>query len=157
MTTNSPVSPITSMAPLIFVVFTTAVKQGYEDWLRHKTDRATNRRMIPVLKGREMGEIRSEKIRVGDVVLVKDEEEIPCDMIVLSSNNPSGICHVTTANLDGETNLKAKDCLTQTKHLQSPDSLKDFRAIIECEKPNSDLYEFAGNMKIPQQGDISVL
>lgn len=136
------------MAPLIFVVFTTAVKQAYEDWLRHKTDRATNNRMIPVLKNDKMDEIRSELIRVGDIVLLKDNEEIPCDMVVISSNSSNGSCHVTTANLDGETNLKARDCLPQTKHLQSPESLRNLKGVIECEKPNSDLYDFVGNMQI---------
>lgn len=36
-------SPVTSLAPLIFVVSVTAVKQGYEDWMRHLADKAVNR------------------------------------------------------------------------------------------------------------------
>lgn len=39
---DSPVSPITSIAPLSFVILVTAVKQGYEDWLRHKSDNKVN-------------------------------------------------------------------------------------------------------------------
>ena len=37
---------------------------------------------------------------------VKADEEFPCDLVLLSSEDPEGNCHVTTANLDGETNLK---------------------------------------------------
>ena len=33
-------------------------------------------------------------------------EEIPCDMVMLASEDPEGGCYITTANLDGETNLK---------------------------------------------------
>lgn len=42
---------------------------------------------------------------------VKVEEELPCDMVLLSSDNEDGECYVTTANLDGETNLKVYICL----------------------------------------------
>ena len=37
---------------------------------------------------------------------VHNNEEIPCDMVCISSVREDGDCHVTTANLDGETNLK---------------------------------------------------
>lgn len=148
VTTNSPVSPITSLAPLIFVVSTTALKQAYEDWLRHQTDKATNSRMFPVLVNDKLQDIRSEEIRVGDIVQVKDNEEIPCDMVLVSCCSDQGRCHVTTANLDGETNLKVRDSLPATKGLQTEESLQSFTGIIQCEKPNTDLYEFVGNMKI---------
>lgn len=148
VTTNSPVSPITSLAPLIFVVATTALKQGYEDYLRHKTDRATNNRIFPVLRDGSLREIRSEEILIGDILKVKDRQEIPCDIVLVSCENSSGKCHVTTANLDGETNLKVRDCLDATKSLRSEQSLSRLKGVIECEEPNSDLYEFIGTMKL---------
>lgn len=43
MFTVSPVSPWTSLVPLLFVVSVTAVKQGYEDYLRHRADILVNR------------------------------------------------------------------------------------------------------------------
>ncbi len=43
---DSPVSPFTSVAPLVFVVTTTFVKQAYEDWLRHKADRTINDKKV---------------------------------------------------------------------------------------------------------------
>ena len=33
-------------------------------------------------------------------------EEFPADMVLLSSSHDDGTCYITTANLDGETNLK---------------------------------------------------
>ena len=44
--------------------------------------------------------------QVGDIVYVADNEMIPCDFVMLSSDDPDGNCSITTANLDGETNLK---------------------------------------------------
>lgn len=40
--TDSPVSPMTALVPLIFVIAITATKQGYEDFLRHKSDNIVN-------------------------------------------------------------------------------------------------------------------
>ena len=37
---------------------------------------------------------------------MSEDEEIPCDLVVLSCEDPEGTCYITTANLDGETNLK---------------------------------------------------
>ena len=47
---ESPVHPFTAAVPLIFVIFTTAVKQGYEDWLRHKADANVNNRPVCVVR-----------------------------------------------------------------------------------------------------------
>lgn len=45
-------------------------------------------------------------MQVGDIVQVLDDEEIPCDLVVMSCDDAEGTCYITTANLDGETNLK---------------------------------------------------
>lgn len=52
-------------------------------------------------------------VQVGDIVQVLDDEEIPCDLVVLSCDDPDGTCYITTANLDGETNLKVTGALVQ--------------------------------------------
>lgn len=157
VTTNSPVSPITSLAPLIFVVSTTALKQAYEDWLRHQTDKHTNNRKFPVLVNGKLQDLRSEEIKVGDIIMVKNNEEIPCDMVLVSCHSSQGRCHVTTANLDGETNLKVRDCLPATKDLKTEEALRSLTGLIQCEKPTTDLYEFVGNMKIILNGEVKTL
>lgn len=45
---------------------------------------------------------------VGDFVQLACNEIIPADMVLLQSSDPDGICHIETANLDGETNLKLR-------------------------------------------------
>ena len=45
---------------------------------------------------------------------------MPADLVLLSSDNPEAIAYVDTMNLDGETNLKLKQGLPETSHLNSP-------------------------------------
>ena len=57
-------------------------------------------------------------MQVGDIVQVLDDEEIPCDLVVMSCDDAEGTCYITTANLDGETNLKVNNF--KNKFLQFP-------------------------------------
>ena len=50
------------------------------------------------------------EIRVGQIVKVNENEMIPCDLITISSSDPKGVLYVETKGLDGETNLKIKNC-----------------------------------------------
>uniref|UniRef100_A0A674P8J9 Uncharacterized protein n=1 Tax=Takifugu rubripes TaxID=31033 RepID=A0A674P8J9_TAKRU len=105
-----PTSPVTSGLPLFFVITVTAIKQGYEDWLRHKADNEVNGAPVFVVRSGSLVQTRSKNIRVGDIVRVAKDETFPADLVLLSSDRADGTCHITTASLDGETNLKVWEC-----------------------------------------------
>lgn len=143
----SPVGPTTSVLPLVFVVSTTAIKQAYEDYLRHKRDKEVNNRYFRVLKDKKLVRIRSRDINVGDLVFVRNNEEVPCDMILLASGGPADRCYITTANLDGETSLKSRSCFSIRNLIGPIETIDESLIVVECEQPNATLYDFKGYLR----------
>ncbi|XP_041126386.1 phospholipid-transporting ATPase IF-like isoform X3 [Polyodon spathula] len=148
---DTPTSPITSGLPLFFVITVTAIKQGYEDWLRHKADNEVNGAPVYVVRSGSLVQTKSKNIRVGDIVRVGKDETFPADLVLLSSDREGGTCHITTASLDGETNLKTHFAVPETAVAQSVSRLEALVAIIECQQPEADLYRFVGRITITQQ------
>uniref|UniRef100_A0A671VB25 Phospholipid-transporting ATPase n=1 Tax=Sparus aurata TaxID=8175 RepID=A0A671VB25_SPAAU len=143
---DTPTSPITSGLPLFFVITVTAIKQGYEDWLRHKADNSVNQCPVHVVQHGKVVRKQSRKLRVGDVVLVKEDESFPCDLILLSSSRDDGTCFVTTASLDGESSHKTYYAVQDTKAYNTEQEIDSIHATIECEQPQPDLYKFVGRI-----------
>ena len=143
-----PVSPFTSVAPLVFVVVTTMIKQGYEDFCRHRSDNAINKAPVNILKDGKIVVGVSEDIKVGDIIKVNKGEQFPCDLVLLSTPLPNGKCFVMTANLDGETNLKPLFASKETRECTTQELLANLQAQIECQNPNPDLHSFNGRIKV---------
>uniref|UniRef100_A0A8D0MGX7 Phospholipid-transporting ATPase n=1 Tax=Sus scrofa TaxID=9823 RepID=A0A8D0MGX7_PIG len=145
---DTPTSPVTSGLPLFFVITVTAIKQGYEDWLRHKADSAMNQCPVHFIQHGKLVRKQSRKLRVGDVVMVKEDETFPCDLIFLSSSRADGTCHVTTASLDGESSHKTHYAVQDTKGFHSEQDIAGLPAPIECDQPQPDLYKFVGRINV---------
>ncbi|XP_029563216.1 probable phospholipid-transporting ATPase IF isoform X1 [Salmo trutta] len=150
---DTPTSPVTSGLPLFFVITVTAIKQGYEDWLRHKADNEVNGAPVFVVRSGSLVQTRSKNIRVGDIVRVAKDETFPVDLVLLSSDRAEGTCHITTTSLDGETNLKTHYSVPETLVSQSVSRLEALHAVLECQQPDADLYRFVGRITVTQQGE----
>ncbi|NXH10677.1 AT11C ATPase, partial [Bucco capensis] len=145
---DTPTSPVTSGLPLFFVITVTAIKQGYEDWLRHRADNEVNKSNVFIVEKAKQVQKESEKIKVGDIVEVKADETFPCDLIFLASSSTDGTCYVTTASLDGESNFKTHYAVRDTTVLCTDEAIDTLTATIECEQPQPDLYKFVGRIII---------
>lgn len=143
---DSPVSPLTSLMPLVFVISVTAAKQGYEDFLRHRADNMVNYSYVTVVRNGVEVDIKCQEILQGDIVMAVKDCDVPCDLVLIKSSDPNLKCHITTANLDGETNLKT---LMVPKGLPNValDKLHTL-GTIECEQPRTDLYTFTGRIEL---------
>jgi len=90
--------------------------------------------------------IESQQISPGDLVVVERDCDVPCDLVLLRTTDLHCKCFITTANLDGESNLKT---LTVPRDLpiMNPDQLHKL-GVIECESPKTDLYSFNGKIEL---------
>lgn len=147
LTPLAPFSASSLIAPLVFVVGVSMVKEGIEDWNRFLQDKEVNNRIVKVhAKDGNFVETEWKNLMVGDVVKVEKDAFFPADLLLLSSSYEDGICYVETMNLDGETNLKLKQALKPTTQLHNNESFQSFKAFIKCEDPNPSLYTFVGSM-----------
>uniref|UniRef100_A0A8B9LRZ8 Phospholipid-transporting ATPase n=1 Tax=Astyanax mexicanus TaxID=7994 RepID=A0A8B9LRZ8_ASTMX len=132
---DTPTSPITSGLPLFFVITVTAIKQ----FMVFKNPRFCVHVILATLYC---------MVLVGDVVLVKEDETFPCDLILLSTSRDDGTCFVTTASLDGESSHKTYYAVQDTKAFNTEEEVDTLQATIECEQPQPDLYKFVGRINI---------
>lgn len=82
------------------------------------------------------------------MVVVKDQEDIPADMLVLACSDSDGTCYADTSSLDGETNLKEKQAVGITKKTASPSSLGMLTGTLTCQVPSKELSVFQGVLSI---------
>ncbi|KAG9014558.1 hypothetical protein FRB93_013683 [Tulasnella sp. JGI-2019a] len=88
-----------------------------------------------------------KKLDVGDIVLLRDNDQIPADIIVLSTSDADGICYVETKNLDGETNLKVRHSLKATSSIVSEEDLEHSAFVLDSEPPHANLYTYNGVLR----------
>ncbi|KAK7340060.1 hypothetical protein VNO77_20752 [Canavalia gladiata] len=135
-----------SLFPLLFVLCVTAIKDGYEDWRRHRSDRNENNRESLVLHAGDFRSKKWKKIQAGEVVKIFADETIPADMVLLGTSDQSGLAYIQTMNLDGESNLKTRYARQETASAVSSEACAVF-GVIRCEQPNRNIYEFTANME----------
>ena len=123
------------------VLFFTMLKEAYEDYSRHKQDKMTNSIIYSRLNHQtaSIETLCSKDIKVGDILLIKNEQYFPADLLFLSSSSQKGLAFVNTMNLDGEANLKEKEAIEHTMKVADPDHLCDQKFSIECDQPNISL------------------
>lgn len=91
--------------------------------------------------------IQWQDIKVGDYVMLRNDDDVPADVVVLSTSEKDSICCIETQNLDGETNLKIRQGLTATKDIRTVHDCERARFYLECEPPHPNIYQFNGVMR----------
>lgn len=86
-------------------------------------------------------------------------EEIPADLVFLSAMNDDpelrGMCHVQTAQLDGETNLKLRQSTPRVMAtFCTDDDCKRFHGYVECEQPTEHFGKFTGKMLFSEEDAV---
>ena len=153
----SPLNPFTAVGPMIIVLLASILREGWEDHKRHEFDNSMNNEEVLIYcpQDKKWKNSKSKNIRLGEFVLLKENETTPADIVLFDSNNSEGICYVETSNLDGEKTLKKRFPNSKTagiinKDSSMPNSLPDIKGDVQCDPPNIELYKFEGkvDMKI---------
>ena len=111
----SPLGPATAIAPIVFVLCVSLIREGIEDFHRAKLDKEQNSDDIEVYKNNCWMTVKSGELQMGEIVEVKKEGIFPADLMLIDSNLPDGICYIETGTLDGEKTLKIKSSPSFTK------------------------------------------
>ncbi|KAF1993342.1 phospholipid-translocating P-type ATPase [Amniculicola lignicola CBS 123094] len=91
-----------------------------------------------------------KNVQVGDFVRLYNDEEIPADIIVLSTSSDDGACYVETKNLDGETNLKVRSALHCTRDVKHARHCEQAEFVVESEGAHSNLYSYSAVIRWKQ-------
>jgi hypothetical protein len=106
--TITPVSPVTTWAPLLILFGISAVKEASDDLWRHRADRRANERPVRVLRPSSASlsssssvyaEAQAQSLCVGDIVVLQRDDEIPADMCLLKcvERRPALSAHTVTS------------------------------------------------------------
>uniref|UniRef100_A0A9J7ZNX6 Phospholipid-transporting ATPase n=1 Tax=Cyprinus carpio carpio TaxID=630221 RepID=A0A9J7ZNX6_CYPCA len=138
--------PELALAPVVFILSVTAIKDLWEDYRRHRSDKEINHMDCLVYSRNEKQYVEKywKELRVGDFIRLRCNEILPADVLLLSSSDPDRLCHIETATLDGETNLKQRQVVRSFIDLDCEFDPFKYNSVIECEKPNNDLNRFRG-------------
>ncbi|XP_045687365.1 phospholipid-transporting ATPase IK-like [Phyllostomus hastatus] len=138
----------TLLAPLICLLVIRAIRDLVDDIGRHRSDRIVNNRPCQMLVGESFLCKKWEDLRVGDLIRLHDDNVVPADVLLLASTEPSSLCYVETADIDGETNLKYRQAPIVTHHeLNNVTSMASFQGKVVCEEPNSRMHYFMGRLE----------
>ena len=151
----SPLTSLTAIIPLIFVLGVSLIREFIEDWARKTYDDMNNKEEVIVFREGHFHKDFSETLRCGEVILVTDGKTIPADMVLIDSGMREGIAYVETSSLDGEKALKFKLANKETigsfseeknrKELVAKNLAISGEVEIPC--PNPNLNEISGKIK----------
>jgi phospholipid-translocating ATPase len=85
-----------------------------------------------------------KNVQVGDFVRIYNDDQIPADVLILSTSDPEGACYVETKNLDGETNLKLRNALHAGRNIKHARDCERAEFMVESEAPQPNLYQYSG-------------
>ena len=117
----SPLTSLTAIVPLIFVLGISMIREFIEDLARHNYDNLNNEEEVIVLRENKFVKTMSETLRHGEIILLYENKSIPADMILIDSGFSEGTCYVETSSLDGEKTLKLKVANKYTQGFISDD------------------------------------
>jgi phospholipid-transporting ATPase len=133
------------LLPFSYVILLNGLKDIYEDFKRKKADKIENNNQCLVYNELSQNFISKKwsQIKLGDIIKVKNNEQFPADLLLLSTSEDNGICYVETKNIDGETNLKQQEAISSLhKRIKLGEKLSTLKYVCITKQPNEFIYKF---------------
>ncbi|KAK7272394.1 hypothetical protein RJT34_28947 [Clitoria ternatea] len=143
----TPVNPASTWGPLIFIFAVSASKEAWDDYNRYLEDKKANEKEVWVVKKGIKKLIQAQDIHVGNIVWLRENDEVPCDLVLIGTSDPQGVCYIETAALDGETDLKTRVIPSACMGIDV-ELLHKIKGVIECPSPDKDIRRFDANMRL---------
>ena len=145
-----------ALLPLSCLLAISMTKDLVEDLRAYRSDKIENESEVEVLQNGAFIKQEWQSLLIGDIVRIKEGQFFPADLILLSTSTNTRTCFIETKNLDGESNLKHKECCSELGDRYSTvakiTSSSDY---FEYEKPNPYLYKFQGSVTMVDNGTSS--
>jgi phospholipid-translocating ATPase len=128
------------VAPLVFVLLVTLIKEAYDDIYRYKQDIKTNSEEFTLIdNSNNRKKVKSCDIKIGDLIELSQNQRVPADMIVLKTFNEDssseGNLFIRTDQLDGETDWKLRKAPSLTQKVDIMERLLDMKGFILYDPP----------------------
>ena len=145
----------TYIGPLVFVIGLTMLKEGWDDYKRFKRDKKYNEEQFKSFdfKTKRFLPKQSQLLKVGDVVHLEKGQRVPADLIILATKSPNTSVYLKTDQLDGETDWKEREAIKPIQDVidQGEVDLGQLTYTISVPPPTNKIYEFRGNVTLPNQ------
>ncbi|KAH0777755.1 hypothetical protein KY290_009166 [Solanum tuberosum] len=129
------------------IVHVSATKEAWDDYNRYLSDKKANEKEVWVVRKGIRKHIQAQEVCVGNIVWLRENDEVPCDLVLIGTSDPQGLCYVETAALDGETDLKTRVVASACTGIDS-ELLHKIKGVIECPVPDKDIRRFDANMRL---------
>lgn len=147
----SPVNYLYTLCPMVIVLAISMIRAGIEDLMKYVQDRKKNRSAVKIYRYGEWVDCISSDIRAGDMILVQNDQVVPCDMFYLSSSNPNQTANFSMAELNGEAAVQTIYPHPQFKGKQFPHAVTHQTYEADVPEPDRDLYKFNAKLRCDDQ------
>eukprot|EP01083_Nonionella_stella_P229675 812664_1 len=122
---------------------------AWEDSNRHRADSIENNRTVKVLREDNFVNERSENICVGDIIKIHNNEAVPADVILLSTENGTSDAFFDFSSLYGKSDLKTKRAVGCTARAKSSEMLSKLSGHVVVRSQNALSSSFVGILISP--------
>lgn len=133
------------IAPLVFVLALSMMKEAFDDIKRWSRDKDTNDALYPKWDGTAFVPTKSMDLREGNIIELHAGSRVPADCVLLWTSDESHAVFIKTDQLDGETDWKLRNPVISTQRLierGGPKSMQKSSGYLKSEGASQNLYEY---------------